>query len=339
MSSLTVFRLFAAPDVADKEAVQPKKAPAGLLADFERRGQKGRMSLEALMKTGEIEELLTDKLLAKSELEGFWAQVSEWWTQEKCNHLVTTLASLVSGRPHGWPSSHERGSPVTPIQVAGPLETVDLEGYLQIHALVDTLFEEDEEQEAMVVDKEAQPALSAPAGPSEAALAKAEVAFAELSLGGKVTLQAFLESGDVLGYVQEGLVTREEVEGLWQAQAQAAGVQASDALGWEAFLKVVAEVEGLFEEEEGEEDGQEVEEGGAQSLQAGLVTGGKDEEDEDAVEFRRMAGPDGRLTFESFLKTSDLPDLVSKSAVQSTALTLHLQRFSPSYPPSSCPAP
>ena len=188
-------------------------------------------------------------------------------------------------------------------------EPADLEGFLAVQARIDALFEDDDDEEDDDEDDdEPVAAAAAPAAP------------AAVVPPGAMTLSAFLASLDVARYVEEGLVSPQEVQGLWATECRKGKLPGADApLGRAAQMNVYAAIEELLEdvdEDEEEEDEPAAAPAAAPSAAdkaAALDAAAAAVPLGEAPEVWRAfvsASRDGEMDLKGFLKAGEMPELL-----------------------------
>ncbi|EKU23329.1 hypothetical protein NGA_0031802 [Nannochloropsis gaditana CCMP526] len=205
--------------------------------------QADLISLSSFFTSGEVAELLKEKLLAKAEVESFWIG-----------------------------------------ELGDKAEPADLDAFLAVYEKIDALFEEEEEDEDVEV--------------GQAGAVKG------------ITLEEFLASGDVSRYLEENLISREEVESMWAAEAgfrgASAGVRA--VLSAEGSMRVYAGIEDLLEE---------VVDDAEKSDETQTAVPEENEGKELRAEYMAAIGGDleAEMDYAAFLRTNELPDLLEEGLV------------------------
>jgi len=280
-----------------------------LEAEFQRLALKTQglyfVPLSAFYTSGEVAELLKEKLLAKTEVDSFWMG-----------------------------------------EVGDTDEMADLEGFLAVYGKIDALFEEgeegeegededeeEEEEEQQVVDqgKAASPVVAAVQSLTNAAASAAAAAAAAATnapIMGGMSVEEFMASGDVARYLEEDLVTKEEVIDFWRVEAGVKSGSSSSSsissssgpllppLSREASLRVYARIEELFEDEE-EDSPEALAEAAAERASVPPPPAVSTEDAEFWAEYTAATGGplSTKMDYTTFLKTNELPDLMAEELV------------------------
>ncbi|KAM3576866.1 hypothetical protein VYU27_001232 [Nannochloropsis oceanica] len=283
---------------ANKATMSPRRRSA-LEAEFRRLALKTQglyfVSLSAFYTSGEVAELLKEKLLAKTEVDSFWMG-----------------------------------------EVGDTDEMADLEGFLAVYDRIDALFEDGEEEEEVEEEEEQQvvdqvksaPPVGAVVQSLTTAAASAAAAATAAPIVGGMLVDEFMASADVARYLEEDLVTKEEVIGFWRAEA---GVESSTSsssiistsggpllprLSREATLRVYAKIEELFEDEE-KDSPEMIEEAAAERASVPPPPAASAEDAELWAEYTAaMGGPlNSKMDYMTFLKTNELPALMAEELI------------------------
>lgn len=192
-------------------------------------------------------------------------------------------------------------------EVGAKDDSADVDGFLAVHGKIDALFEEDDDE-----NDDEEPALDDIVGSGSTS---ASAPSTPKPSSGGMTVDEFMASGDVARYLEDDLVTKEEVLDFWrdEAGAMVADGPTVPTLSRDASMRVYARIEELLEDDDGDD---EVSLSSEASLSSVPAMPPATPVDELMAEYAAATGgAKNKMDYATFLKTNDLPDLLADGLV------------------------